>query len=139
MKKKTIMQKLSIPGHTVEDLENLLNSNPDYIVGMRLMALIQVKKGMSSRQLEGLYYKSHSRFCVWVKNFNKKGIEGLKNKYRSGRKPLLSEEQRMELISVLQNNRPDEFGFNSATWNGPLIKEYVKNKFGVEYKKIYFS
>lgn len=129
------MQKLSIPGYSVEDLENLLNSNPDYIVGARLMALIQIKKGLSSRKLEELYYKSHSRFCVWVKNFNKKGIEGLKNKPKSGRRPLLTPKQKEELSTVLQDNRPSDFGFNSATWNGPLIKEYIKNEFGVEYKK----
>lgn len=129
------MQKLSIPGYTIEDLESLLNTNPDYIVGMRLMALIQIKKGLSSRQLEDLYFKSHSRFCVWVKNFNENGLEGLRNKPKSGRKPLLSEGQRAKLSGVLQENRPSDFGFNSATWNGPLIKEYIKNAFGVEYKK----
>jgi transposase len=129
------MQKLSIPGYKVEDLETLLNTNPDYLVGMRLMALIQIKKGMSSRQLEGLYYKSHSRFCVWVKNFNEKGIDGLKNRFKSGRKPMLSEDQRVDLSTVLQNNRPENFGFNSAVWNGPLIMEYIKKTYGIEYKK----
>lgn len=129
------MQKLSIPNYTTEDLENLLNTNPDYIVGMRLMALIQIKKGLSSRQLEELYFKSHSRFCTWVKNFNKLGVEGLKNKVKTGRKPLLSDNQKSELSSVLLNSRPEDFGFNSATWNGPLIKDFIKTKFGVEYRK----
>jgi len=129
------MQKLSIPNHTVADLERLLNTNPDYIVGMRLMALIQIKKGLSSRQLEELYYKSHSRFCAWVKSFNNHGIEGLKNKPKSGRKSLLTIEQKKELSSVLQNNRPEDFKFNSATWNGPLIKEFILQRFGIDYKK----
>lgn len=129
------MQKLSIPNFTIDELERLLNSNSDYLIGMRLMALIQIKKGLSSRQLEELYYKSHSRFCVWVKNFNEKGIEGLRNKARSGRKPLLSEEQKDELSIVLRNNIPEDFGFNSATWNGPILIALIKNRYGVEYKK----
>ncbi|NOU17305.1 MAG: IS630 family transposase [Bacteroidales bacterium] len=129
------MQKLSIPNITVEELENILNSNPDYVVGSRIMALIQIKKGLSSRKLEGLYYKSHSRFCVWVKNFNKDGVEGLRDKPRSGRKPKLDLAQQEALKCVLTNNRPDEFGFNSATWSGPLIGEYIKKTFGVEYKR----
>lgn len=38
------MQKLKITNYTIEDLENLLKSNPDYLIGVRLMALIQIKK-----------------------------------------------------------------------------------------------
>lgn len=129
------MQKLAIPNYTLEELESLLNNNPDYVVGSRLLALIQIKKGMSSRKLEELYYKSHSRFCTWVNNFNKNGIEGLKNKQRSGRRPKLNQTQKNELKSVLQNNRPSDFNFNTALWNGPIVIEYVKIKFGVEYKK----
>jgi transposase len=129
------MRKLSIPNYTVEELENMLNNNPDYIIGSRLLALIQIKKGMSSRKLEELYYKSHSRFCSWVNSFNKNGIEGLKNKHRSGRIPKLNQIQKQELKHVLQNNRPSDFNFNTALWNGPIVVEFIKNKFGVEYKK----
>ena len=129
------MQRLSIPDYTIEELEKLLYSNSDYIIGMRIMALIQIKKGMSSRQLEEFYFKSHARFCVWVNNFNNSGVEGLKNKPRSGRKTFLTEQQRASLSDVLKNNRPDEFGFNSATWSGPLVGEFIKKTYGVEYKK----
>lgn len=129
------MKKLLIPNHTVESLENLLHSNPDYVVGTRIMALIQIKKGMSSRKLSEFYYKSHSRYCEWVKSFNKDGLEGLFNKPKSGRKRLLTDEQRKQLSYVLQHSRPHDFGFNTATWNGPLVAEYIKSNFSVEYKK----
>lgn len=129
------MQKLSIPKYSIEELENLLYSNSDYIIGMRLAALIQIKKGMSSRQLQDFYYKSHSRICVWVNNFNKYGIKGLANKKKSGRKPLLGNEQKRELYDVLSNNRPFEFGYNTATWNGPILRDFIKKKYDIEYKK----
>lgn len=130
-----IMQKLTIPDYTLEELENLLNNNPDYVVGSRLLALIQIKKGMSSRKLEELYYKSHSRFCKWVKDFNENGVAGLKNKRRSGRKPKLDQSQKDELKGVLRNGRPSDFNFNTALWNGPIVAELVRVRFGVEYKK----
>lgn len=129
------MRKLSIPNYSVAELEALLNSNPDYVVGMRLMALIQIKKGMSSRQLQELYYKSHSRFCAWVNNFNKEGIEGLKNKPKSGRKSKLSAGQLNEIKDVLLNKKPEEYGYNTATWNGPLLIDFVEKQFRVKYKK----
>ena len=129
------MQKLTIPKYSIEDLENLLYSNSDYIIGMRLAALIQIKKGMSSRQLQDFYYKSHSRICVWVNNFNKYGVKGLANKKKSGRKPMLGNKQKRELYDVLSNNRPSEFGYNTATWNGPILRDFIKIKYGIEYKK----
>jgi transposase len=129
------MQKLSIPNYTIEELEIMLNSNADYIVGSRLMALIQIKKGLSSRKLEELYFKSHSRFCVWVNNFNMQGVEGLKNKPKSGRKPKLDLAQMDELKNVLLHNRPSDFDYNTALWNGPILISFLKKKFGVDYKK----
>ncbi|MFC2087125.1 transposase [Bacteroidota bacterium] len=129
------MQKLTIPNYSIEEMEALLNSNPDYIVGMRLIALIQIKKGMSSRQLQELYYKSHSRFCVWANNFNKKGIEGLKNKPKSGRKPKLGDAQLEEIKNVLLAKRPIDYGYNSGTWNGPLLIDFIKKRYGIKYKK----
>lgn len=129
------MQKLTIPNYSVEDLENLLYSNSSYVIGMRLAALIQIKKGMSSRQLQEFYFKSHSRFCIWVNNFNKYGVDGLANKKKSGRKPLLSEEQKKELYNVLSYNRPFDFDYNTATWNGPILMDFIKRKYGIEYKK----
>ena len=35
----------------------------------------------------------------------------------------------------MQNNRPDEFGYNTATWNGPILKEYIARHYHVAYKK----
>lgn len=129
------MQKLSIPNYEISDLESLLNSNSDYIVGMRLMALIQIKRGMSSRQLEGLYYKSHSRYCIWVKRFNKFGLEGLRNKPKSGRKSKLSIEQKEKIKSILLENKPEKYGYNSGFWNGPLMIDFIEKQFGIKYKK----
>lgn len=129
------MKRLNIPNYSLADLENLLNSNQDYIVGMRLMALIQIKKGMSSRQLKAFYYKSHSRYCIWVKNFNKFGLEGLKNQAKSGRHSKLTNEQKEEIKSLLLENKPEKYGYNAGTWNGPLMIDYIKRRFGIEYKK----
>jgi len=81
---------------------------------------------MSSRQLKELYYKSHSRFCKWVKDFNKYGIEGLKNKLKSGRKSRLTEEQKKEIKEIVENNKPYDFGYNTATWNGIILMDLIK-------------
>ena len=129
------MKRIQIPNYTIDDLETLLKSKPDYIVGVRLMALIQLKRGMSSWDLEKIYYKSHSRYCIWAKRFNKAGIEGLKNNPRSGRRPCLSDKQLHELKGILLNESPQNFGYNAGTWTGMMLIDFISKKYGVSYKK----
>lgn len=40
------MQKIKITNYTTEELESILRSNPDYEFGLRLMACIQVSRGI---------------------------------------------------------------------------------------------
>ena len=30
---------------------------------------------------------------------------------------------------------PEKYGFNTVTWTGPLLIEFVKKEFGITYKK----
>jgi transposase len=130
-----MMKKVDIGNYSVEELEDLLKSKPDYVVGIRIMALIMLVRGMSSRELEKFYHKSHSRFCVWAKNFKEKGVEGLKNEARSGRKPKLSKEQLEELNEIILNHNPDEYGYNSGVWTGMMLIDLINKKFNIAYKK----
>lgn len=129
------MKKLEILNYSVEDLLDLLRSNADYLTGVRLLALIQIAKGKSSRDIEDIFDRSHSRFCVWVNNFNEYGIEGLKDKSGRGRNSRLSISELAELKNVVLNKSPEEYGYNTATWNGLLLIDYIEKKYHTSYKK----
>lgn len=47
----------------------------------------------------------------------------------------MSQEQLETLKQVLLNESPELYGFNTSTWTEPLISEYIKRTFGIEYKK----
>jgi len=126
---------LQVEGYSSEQIRALFSKDERYTIGIRLYAVYQVSVGQSTRKLESLYNTSFKQICNWVHRFEESGIEGLKDKPKSGRKPRLSEENLNELSNVLQNNRPDEFGYNTATWNGPIIKEYIEKHYQVTYKK----
>ncbi len=40
-----------------------------------------------------------------------------------------------EIKEVLLNNRPDEFGYNTSTWNGPILIDYIKKNYKIDFKK----
>jgi transposase len=126
---------LQVQGYSPEQIKTLFNRDEKYTIGIRLYAVYQVSIGQSTRKLENLYNTSFKQICNWVHRFEESGLAGLKDKPKSGRTPKLTEGNLKELSTVLHNNRPDEFGYNTVTWNGPILKEYIQKHFHVTYKK----
>jgi transposase len=126
---------LQVQGYTPEQIKALFKKDERYTIGIRLYAVYQISSGKASREVEKLYNTSFKQICNWVHRFEQDGLEGLRDKNKSGRKTRLQKQQLEEVKNVLQNNRPDEFGYNTSTWNGPLVIDLIKTKFGVEYKK----
>lgn len=126
---------LTIKNHTPEDIKALFDSNEKYKIGLRLFAVYQVALGRASRKLEEFYDTSFKQITNWVHRFDEEGIEGLKDKPGRGRKGLLSEEQRNEIKALLERESPTTHGYNTETWTGPILIDWIERKFGVTYKK----
>lgn len=82
-----------------------------------------------------LYNTSFKQITNWVHQFEQEGIEGLRDKPGRGRKSQLSDELYERVRQVLINETPENHGFNTETWTGQLLIEYIKNEFGISYKK----
>lgn len=126
---------LKIKGYTAEDIKSLFKKDQRYTVGMRLYAVYQVAKGQPSRKLEDVYNTSFKQITNWVHRFEEQGLEGLKDKPGRGRKGKLTQAQKGQIATVLKDEPPTKYGFNTATWTGPLLIAWVKKEFGIEYKK----
>ena len=126
---------LQIKGHTAESIKSLIKKDERYGIGIRLYAVYQVAKGQSSRKLEDLYNTSFKQITNWVHRFEKEGLDGLKDKEGRGRKDKLTLIQKQQLAMVLKDEQPIKYGFNTATWTGPLLINWIKKEYGIEYKK----
>ena len=115
-------------------IKSQLRKDEKFSQGVRLYAVYQIKLGRNAEELEELYNVSHKSICNWVYRYNRYGIDGLKEKPRSGRPSRLSEEQQKKLKEAI-NDKPEKFGYSSGVWSGPLVIDYVENTFGVSYKK----
>jgi transposase len=122
-----------IKNYSSEQIKAFIDNDNKHKVGIRLYAVYQVSKGKSSRSLEELYNTSFRQICNWVERFDREGIEGLRDKPRSGRRPRLTEVQGQDLQSVLLRS-PEEFGYNTASWSAPLVRDYIQKEYQVEYK-----
>lgn len=126
---------LTVQGYSSDQIRGLFRDDERYTIGIRLYAVYQVSLGKPSRVLEELYNTSFKQITNWVHQFEREGIEGLRDKPGRDRKSKLSEEQYERVRQVLLHETPENHGFNTVTWTGPLLMEYIKNEFGIHYKK----
>ncbi len=130
---KTAMKKIEITAYTAKEIEAFLKSKDDYKIACRLLCILQIAKGGSSRKAEELLLISHNQVCIWAKRLNQYGIEGLKDKVKTGRKPSIKEGQLVLLKQIILEKTPDDFGYNSATWTAPLISDWIEKNCNVKY------
>lgn len=126
---------LTIKNYSPEDIKSLFNSDDKYKIGLRLYAVYQVSLGQPSRKLEDLYNTSFKQITNWVHRFEEQGLEGLRDKPGRGRKSNLSAEQRTRLSGLIANESPQDYDYNTDTWTGPLLIDWIANHFSITYKK----
>jgi len=114
-------------------IKSQLRKDEKFSQGVRLYAVYQISKGKSVKEVQDSYSASHKSVCNWVHRYNAEGVDGLKDRPRCGRPPLLSDIQKLELSHVIGGN-PLDYGYNTATWTGALAIDFLKKRFGVEYK-----
>lgn len=126
---------LNVKGYQPEQIKALFRKDERYTIGIRLYAIYQVSLGQPSRKLEELYNTSFKQITNWVHQFEREGINGLRDKEGRGRKPKLIAGQLTRIKELLLKESPSDHGFNTATWTGPILIEWIKKQYGFEYKK----
>ena len=150
---KWIMKALKVTRMTAEEIYTLLHEKPEYQIGIRLAVVLQVAKGATSRDVAlDLPFGNHVTVCNWIKRFNAQGVAGLIPKDKPGKPSKATIEQLNEIKHIVLQVSPEEYGYNTATWTGPLLIDWLakhkdihikrasiyvwlKKKIGLSYKK----
>jgi transposase len=126
---------LKVKNYTSEELRSLLRKDEKFQQAIRLYACYQVSLGKLPQDLEPIYETSFKSICNWVNRLNEGGVEALVDKVKPGRNKRLNENELQAIKGILLNKRPDDYGFNSATWTGPLLIELIRDEYQISYKK----
>lgn len=126
---------LKITSLTSGELKALLRKDQQYKHSIRLHACYQVSLGKRPKELAEIYGTSLKSICNWVNKLNSGGIEALVDKDKVGRSSRLSIEQKKNIKKVVLSNTPADFGYNSATWTGLLLIDWIKKQYDITYKK----
>jgi putative transposase len=119
----------NISGH---DLELLYFKEKDPKIKERLLMVIHIKEGHTTREVSKIVKRSFKTVAIWINRFNKDGLEGLKNKPKPGKPPKMNKEQFKRLEKDLEKS-PAEFGYNQVFWNTRLIKIHILQHYITSY------
>lgn len=97
----------------------------------RLHGLLLISEGMSCYDAGIIFGEDPRTVERWLKRFNKKGFNAIREGERSGRPTKLSTQQMAEINSDLRKN-PVEFGYEQNLWDGKLLMHHISKKFHTE-------
>lgn len=127
------MQKITFPENTTAQIEAILKSKEDYKIATRLVCILPLTKGESSRKAQELLLMSHNQILIWSKRFIKDGIDGLKDLPKTGRKPKINAEQLDWLKNLALTESPTKYGYNTETWTAPLLVDVLAKECNLIY------
>ena len=94
-----------------------------------LLVLNVVYQGKISAQVARDLHRSKAWACEWLKRYDKEGIEGLKDRTKSGRPPKLSKETSYQIKQELKQS--------NQGWTTKQVEELIIKKSGIKYHSIH--
>lgn len=103
---------------------------------IRIRAVKQVEAGESPEDVIKALGFSRSCIYTWLALYREGGIEALKAKKLDGRPPKLNGKQIKKLYGYIVDKTPLQYKFAFALWTCALIRELIKNKFGIHLSEV---
>lgn len=113
-------------------LRRLARRETDGRVASRLLGLANALGGMDRGQAAGLAGMGRQTLRDWVIRFNAEGVEGLRDRPKSGRPSWLDDGQ-LATLKALVLRGPDPERDGVSTWRAKDLCRLVAERFGVSY------
>jgi transposase len=115
-----------------EDLRRAARYERDGRVCARMFAIANALDGMSREAAARQAGMDRQTLRDWVIRFNAEGVEGLRDRPRSGRRPHLAEGQQAALKAVVLAG-PDRERDGIVTWRIEDIRDLAERRYGARY------
>src|SRR5689334_4988445 len=115
---------------TPAELRALARRERDGRVSARLLALANALDGMSREEAARAAGMDRQTLRDWVHRYNAEGVEGLRDRPRSGRKPRLTPAQGAELAAVVERG-PDPDRDGVVRWRRVDLQALIEARFAV--------
>ena len=127
------MKKLEINNAKEQSvaIRNEISRSEESRYDHRLHGILLVSEGMSCYEAGRILGEDSRTMERWVRKFNEKGFNALREGKRSGRRSKLTHQQ-MDMINTDLRKNPGEFGYEQNLWDGKLLMHHISEKFHVE-------
>lgn len=98
----------------------------------RIQAIQLLAQGYSKPEVARILNVAESSVYAWQKKYRDGGLAEISTKIASGRAPLLSDEQMLNLSRMLRLN-PRQLELDCGLWTRKYVRELVRREFGVDY------
>lgn len=102
---------------------------------MRMQSIHLVKEGKRADEIAEFFGVTPDAVYKWKRKYKQKGVEGLRRKKAKGKEPILTEGDKLQILSFLKQSAT-EFGFETRLWTCKRVQHIIKEKLG---KKISIS
>lgn len=123
-----------LQGYSSEAILSLLRKERNARLRTCLCVLYQLSLGQSPSYLSSIFQVSAKQIRQWAHRFERFGVAGLAVKKSPGQSARLSPTQ-MERLRVLLSENPEIYGYNTQTWTGPLLRDWIQKEFTIFYKR----
>ena len=111
-------------------LEDLYKTEPDPDVKERLLLVLKVKGDeMIPARIAKELHRSRTWASDWLTRYKKEGVQGLKDRPKSGRPPKLTPEIAVKIKKKLKESKQG--------WTTKQVNEMIVKEGGVHYHRIY--
>jgi transposase len=124
--------KIDLHGYSIEELISLRNKTKDTFACGILTTVILRYQGKDNRYIISNVQKSKPTIVSYIKDWNKRGLDSLKDN-RGGYESPFTVEMRLDLINTLNKSKPNDHNLIGYRWTCPLLAEYINQRYGVLY------
>jgi putative transposase len=109
----------------IKILQDSYKKESDPHIRERILMVVELKRGQSSRSVGRQFGCSHGKAIYWKNRFEKAGLQGLRTKPRSGKPRKLSDKDIAKIKETLEKN---PYG-----WGSKSVREMIYKDHGIMY------
>ena len=117
---------------TTQDFRRLIRCESDGRVRQRLTGMLHLKYGKTVPQAAEAIQLNERKLRNWVHRFNREGIEGLRDRPRSGRRPFLTVAQKVSFKARVEAGPTEADGMVRFRWQD--MQRILREEYGADYQ-----
>jgi putative transposase len=126
--------KSHFPDQALTTLDTLLKQTKEARVFRRAQAVREVVAGHHINAVSAAFHLANSALRKWVQRFAQEGLQGLRDRPRSGRPPKVTCELEQHLQRLVEQD-PLQHGARSSQWNCRELATVLSQQTGISLSR----